>query len=145
MRTRSTGVISYSSERIGLIFSVPPSHACALPMRPPRSQVLERVEAEPDLQRLARLAHVRDYRVTVGARARRGAGGEHEQTGAAAAAFGVEHLDAVSETALAEQRVRLPRGLDGSGDPAGEVDRDDVVAGLEQRLPDGEEVADRRL
>src|SRR5206468_1666750 len=36
VRTRSTGTISYPSERIGLIFSVPPSQAWALPMRPPR-------------------------------------------------------------------------------------------------------------
>jgi hypothetical protein len=36
VRTRSTGVISRSNERIGLIFMVMPSHACALPMRPPR-------------------------------------------------------------------------------------------------------------
>ena len=36
VRTRSTGVISASSERIGLTFSAPPTQACARPMRPPR-------------------------------------------------------------------------------------------------------------
>ena len=36
VRTRSTGVISRLIVRIGLIFSAPPSHACAVPMRPPR-------------------------------------------------------------------------------------------------------------
>ena len=36
VRTRSTGVISRSSVRIGLILSAPPSHACAAPIRPPR-------------------------------------------------------------------------------------------------------------
>jgi hypothetical protein len=36
VRTRSIGVISPSTVRIGLIFSAPPSHACAVPIRPPR-------------------------------------------------------------------------------------------------------------
>jgi hypothetical protein len=36
VRTRSTGVISSSSVRIGLIWSADPSHACAEPIRPPR-------------------------------------------------------------------------------------------------------------
>src|SRR6202040_3467227 len=33
----------------------------------------------------------------------------------------------------------------GTGDPAGKVDRDDLMPGIEQRLPDREEVADRGL
>ena len=41
--------------------------------------------------------------------------------------------------------MRLAGGLEGAGDPARQVDRDDVLPGLEQRLPDGEEVADRGL
>ena len=36
VRTRSTGVISLRSVRIGLTFSAEPSQACAAPMRPPR-------------------------------------------------------------------------------------------------------------
>ena len=36
MRTRSTGTISLSTVRIGLIFSVEPIHALAAPIRPPR-------------------------------------------------------------------------------------------------------------
>ena len=36
VRTRSTGVISDSTVRIGLIFSAEPSHACAPAIRPPR-------------------------------------------------------------------------------------------------------------
>jgi hypothetical protein len=36
VRTRSTGVISFSTVRIGLTFSVEPIHALAAPMRPPR-------------------------------------------------------------------------------------------------------------
>ena len=35
VRTRSTGLISSSSVRIGLICSAEPSHACAEPIRPP--------------------------------------------------------------------------------------------------------------
>ena len=36
VRTRSIGVISSPSVRIGLNFSAPPIHAWALPIRPPR-------------------------------------------------------------------------------------------------------------
>ena len=36
MRTRSTGTISLSTVRIGLIFSVEPIQALAAPIRPPR-------------------------------------------------------------------------------------------------------------
>ena len=36
VRTRSIGVISRSTVRIGLIFSAVPTHACAAPIRPPR-------------------------------------------------------------------------------------------------------------
>ena len=36
VRTRSIGVISRSSARIGLIFSAPPIQLCAAPTRPPR-------------------------------------------------------------------------------------------------------------
>ncbi len=46
---------------------------------------------------------------------------------------------------LVEQRLGLRGGPDGAGDATREVDRDDVVAGSQQRLVGGEEVADRRL
>ena len=36
MRTRSTGVISFSTVRMGFTFSVDPIHALAAPIRPPR-------------------------------------------------------------------------------------------------------------
>ena len=60
VRTRSTGVISSSSVRIGLICSAEPSHACAEPIRPP-AQVLQGVDREPisaSRSRLDRLQRV---------------------------------------------------------------------------------------
>jgi len=45
----------------------------------------------------------------------------------------------------AESLACLLGGVHGAGHPAGEMDRDDVVAGREDRLVYLEEVADRRL
>jgi hypothetical protein len=47
--------------------------------------------------------------------------------------------------ALGQLVARLLGRADGAGDAAGDVDRDDVVAALDQRLVDGEEVPDRGL
>ena len=145
MRTRSTGTISYSSERIGLIFSVPPSQAWALPMRPPRLRYSS-VSRQNQIRSAARASRTRATTASLSAPARAAAaGGEHQQADAAAGGFAVDHLDAVAEAALDEQPVRLARRLAGARDAAREVDRDDVLAGLDQRLPDGQEVADRGL
>ena len=74
-------------------------------------------------------------------------GGDHHQPvpgGRPCAEF--EHDDpARLDAALHERVARLLGRAHRARDPAGEVDRDDVVAALEQRLVDGEEVADRRL
>ena len=59
--------------------------------------------------------------------------------------FAVDHLDALAVAALGEQLAGLARCLERARDAAGEMDRDDVVAAVDQRLPDGQEVADRRL
>ena len=63
VRTRSTGVISSSRVRIGLIFSVEPSKAWAAPIRPPlrryssvsiANQILSASRASPALRRAPR-------------------------------------------------------------------------------------------
>ena len=128
-----------------MIFSVPPSQACALPMRPPRRRYSSVSRQNQIFSACAPRARARRPRPGRRPSARRAHARQQQQAGPAAAAFAVDHLDALAEAALAEQPVGLARGLEGPRDAAGEVDRDDVAAGLEQRLPDGEEVADRRL
>jgi len=54
VRTRSTGVISPSRVRIGLILSAPPSHAWAAPIRPPRRRYSSVSTANQ--KRIARIA-----------------------------------------------------------------------------------------
>src|SRR5580704_11360877 len=103
VRTRSTGVISYSSDRIGLIFRVPPCRDGLL----------------------------------VGSATRGGGGGEHDHREAAARGFAVDHLNALAQPTLGQQAVGLARGLARARDAAGEVNRHDVLSGLEQRLPHG--------
>ena len=107
------------------------------------AQVLQRVDGEPHLQRVAGLLGAVQDGLGIAARARGHRRGQDDQPLAAAAALRVEHGHALG--AVAELLARLARGLDGARDAAGEVDRDDVAARVEQRLPDGEELADRRL
>ena len=72
--------------------------------------------------------------------------GHRQHPHAGARGGGVEHDDAVGvDPALDELVARLLGRGDGAGDAAAEVDRDDVTVLLEQRLVDGEEIADRRL
>ena len=115
-----------------------------MPIRPPRRRT-QRVQAEPDAQGFARLEHACDDGVFVASRLRRGAGGQDQHACPPAAGFAVDHGDPLAQAALGQQRVRLPGGLGRSRDAPGEVDRDDVPALLDQRLPDGQEVSDRGL
>ena len=112
---------------------------------PAAAQILERVDAEPDLQGLAGLLDPCDHGGPVGPGARGGGGGEQQQAEAAAGRFPVDHLHALPEPALGQQAVGLVGRLAGARDAARKVDGDDVPAGVEQRFPHGEEVADRRL
>ena len=113
---------------------------------PAALQVGERVDAEPD--RAARRAP------RARARARPSMSPPARAAAAAASTTQPRPPQAVAASstairpaspALVEQRLGLRGRADGAGDAAGEVDRDDVVAGRQQRLVDGEEVADRRL
>ena len=66
------------------------------------AQVLERVQTEPDAQRLARLAHARGDGRFVGTRAGGRGPGEREQANPTAGGFPVDHLDALAKAALGE-------------------------------------------
>ena len=124
-----------SSERIGLIFSAPPIQACAPPTRPPRRRYSSVSRQNQIRQRGARALRVLGDVVQAGAGARpasprrAAASPRPPQTVRESST-----VDAVAEAALGELRARLQRGVVRARDRAGQVDRDDVVAGLEQRL-----------
>ena len=147
VRTRSIGRISRLIERIGLIFSAEPIHACAPPIRPPRRRYSSVSTAKM---------------IVIRSRSRRADVGGARQVGArraiallaaiaispwpGGAGVGVQDLDPLRRDAALDQRVaRLPGRLHGARDAAREVDREHVVARLQQRLVDGQEVADRGL
>ena len=115
-RARS-GVISSSSVRIGLIFSAPPSQACAAPMRPPRRRYSSVSTANQIFSASRRLARARGDRLDVGAAARR----PRRRRARSAprppqAELGVDDLDASPRWRSATLRRGLARGLDGAGD-----------------------------
>ena len=147
MRTRSTGVISSSRVRIGLIFRAPTDPGAGAADPAAAAQVLEGVDREPHLQLLAGPLGAGERR----RRRRRpppaaADGAEHGQAHAAGRRARVHDADPLAALVLVDQPLaRLVRGLEGAGDPGGDVDRDDFLAGVEQRLVDGEEVADRGL
>ena len=145
MRTRSTGLISPSTVRIGLIFSAPPTHACAPPTRPPRRRYSSVSRQNQICACFARARGVLGDLRGPGARARLRRRGDRGEAEARRAAARVEHRDAFAQAALGELLARLQRGVVRARHRAREVDRDDVAAGVEQRLVGGEEVADRRL
>src|SRR6202012_5598362 len=110
------------------------------------AQVLERVDGEPHLQRLAHLPGAGDRLLGAAARFDRRRGRKDAEAGRAAGHLGVVEVDALAVPALVDQPLaRLVGGLEGARDRRGDVDRDDLLARVEQRLPDGEEVTDRGL
>src|SRR5262249_62274701 len=85
-------------------------------------------------------------RAPVGAAWGGGGRGEREPPLSAAAGGAVEAPDSLAAPAVVDQPLaRLAGGVAGPGDPGRDVDRDDLVARLEQRPVDLDEVADRRL
>ena len=139
VRTRSTGVISSSSVRIGLICSAEPSQACAEPIRPPlrrySSVSIENhifSDSRPLLDRGQRLGSPR----RPPAAALRGDQGHHPLAAAAAAA--VQDVDPLAAGPRVDQRLAgLQRRVVGARDPGRDVDRDDLASLGEQRLVDG--------
>ena len=146
MRTRSTGVISSSRVRIGLIFRALPIQARAPPIRPPRRRY-SRVSIANHIFSSSRVCSARaSDGVGVAARRRRGRGAEHAEAHAAGRRARVHDVDPLAALAFVDQPLaRLVGGLEGAGDAGRDVDRDDLLAGVEQRLVDGDEVADRGL
>ncbi len=146
MRTRSTGVISSSRVRIGLIFSAEPIQARGAADPPAAPQVLEGVDREPHLQLLAGLLGPGDRRLAVATTGRGRRGGQGAEAHPAGRRARVEDVDALPALALVDEALAgLVGGLAGAGDAGRDVDRDDLAPGLEQRLVDGDEVADRGL
>ena len=147
VRTRSTGVISSSSVRIGLICSAEPSQRLrgADPAAP--AQVLERVDREPHLQRLA------------GALDRAPAPPRPTAPAAAARAATSAIMPWPPQPVrLSKTWIRSPPlpssiscwrawqcRLVGARDPGRDVDRDDVAARRRAAARRREEVADRGL
>ena len=142
VRTRSTGCISPSIVRIGLTFSVAPIHARAAPIRPPR----RRYSSVSTMTMILRFSRIARAAATAPARSaprvdRVGRGDGHEAVPGAAGQR-VDHDHPLGRhPALDQQVARLLGRAHRAGDAAAEVDREDVVAALDQRLVDGEEVA----
>ena len=146
MRTRSTGVISSSRVRIGLIFRALPIQARAPPMRPPRRRY-SRVSIANHIFRSLRVSSAWAMAAgRVGAVQGGGRGAERAEAHAAGGRARVQHVDPLAALVFLDQPLaRLVGGLEGAGDAGRDVDRDDFPAGVEQRLVDLEEVADRGL
>ena len=94
VRTRSIGVISDSTVRIGLIFSADPSHAWAPAIRPPRRRYSSVSIANHIFSADARLARMLDHLGAAGADARGRGGRQDHQPLAAAGGRRVQHVDA---------------------------------------------------
>ena len=109
------------------------------------AQVLEGVQAEPDVQPLASPLHRVDDRPGLGALLRLARGGDDETAQAAGARLGVDDLDAAGVTLTGENVRRLRRALPGPRQSACQVDRHDVAARADEWLEAGTEVPDRRL
>ena len=147
VRTRSIGTISDSIARIGLILSVEPIHACAPPIRPPR----RRNSSVSTANRIFSCSRAARARAAASCRSRR------PSLIALAAATAIRpspaHTLALSSTTIRSARRRARRAGRAPARPSARCRRSRPTggsrgcrcAGLDQRLVDGEEVADRRL
>ena len=127
VRTRSIGVISDSTIRIGLIFKAEPSHAWAPPIRPPRRRYSS-VSIENHISSSARARRApgrrpRRRRRRLAPPRRRPARIRPSPPHAVA-----ESTTCTRSAARPELVAGLLGGADGSGHAPGEVDRDDLVA-----------------
>ena len=124
VRTRPTGAISVPNVRIGLTFSAAAEHRLSGADPAAAAQVLERVQAEPDVEALARLGDGLDHPSRLAPSAAACGGGEHEAPEAAGAGLPVDHLHATAMAILGQQPRRLARALAGARQAAGDVDRE---------------------
>ena len=146
VRTRSIGVISLSSVRIGLIFSAEPSHADAAPIRPPRRRYSS-VSTANHIFRSAR-ASLRS-RSTTSSRRRAGLRGARPASVTSprppAAALGVDHRDPVGPLPSASCSFAC-RAVSTVPEMPPEMWTETTSSPcVDERLVDVEEVADRRL
>ena len=106
MRTRPTGAISVPNVRIGLSFKRRSDHRLRRADAPAAAQVLERVQAEPDVQALARRGDELDDRVQARALLARACGrDQHQAAEPAGAGLAVEHLHTSRVPGLATSRA----------------------------------------
>jgi len=112
---------------------------------PAATQVLERVEAEPDVQALTCEANGLHHELERGALLGEVRGEQHEAAEATRAGLAVEHLHPSGLTFLGDDARGLARAVACARQATGEVDRDDVSTGPRERLVAGQEVAHRRL
>ena len=112
----------------------------------PAPQVLEGVDREPHLQLLAGLLGARHRALAVGAACRRCRRGKRAEPHPAAGRARVVDVDPLAALALGYQSLAgLPGRLERARDSRGNMDRGDFATGVEQRLVDLDEIADRRL
>ena len=131
-------------DRLDLQRRADPGAGAADPAAAP--QVLEGVDREPHLQLLARLLGAGDDRLGVAAGRGRGGGAERAEAHPAGRRARVEDADPLAALVFVDEPLAgLAGGLEGAGDAGRDMDRDDLAAGVEQRLVDGDEVADRGL
>src|SRR5271165_1361509 len=108
-------------------------------------EILEGVEAEPDVESTTSLVHALGHLPQVASRAGARRCREHHAAESAGAGFGVYHLNAVRQPSRAQRAARLASDVPGAGKPAAEVYRDDVLARRQQGLPYREKIPDRGL
>ena len=141
------GSTSSSKVRIGLIFSVVPIQAPAAPMRPPRRRYSSVSTANHSFR--LRPSLLGAEQTTSSAEPPSAAAldrAQHHHRHPAGGGPRVDDVDPLAALAVGDEALaRLHGGLVGARDAGRDVDRDDLASLGQQRLIDGEEVADRRL
>ena len=120
-------------------------HRLCRPDAPAAAKVLERVQAEPDVERLACTANRLERQLEVGALRRRAGCEQHEAAEPPGSGLAVVNLDTARVAALGQQPRGLARTRARAREALGDVDRGHVAPGAHQRLVNRHEVAHRRL
>ena len=116
------------------------------PTRPPRRRYSSVSTTNQTADLVAGLLGARQDRVRVGAAAGGARRRQRDQAEPSARGLRVQDADPLAAPALLlEGLLGLDGRLEGARDARRDVDRDDVAAGVQQRLPDLDEVADRGL
>src|SRR5881394_225207 len=106
-------------------------------------QVLERVDREPHLQLLTGLLSARHRCISPSAAGSGRRGAARAEAHSAGRRARIENLDSLAALAFVDEALAgLAGRLAGAGDTGRDMDRGDLAASVEQRLVDGDEVAD---